>query len=190
MARPNVKQTDIENAAIKLFATKGLSRTTIRDIASEAGVTEGALYRHYSGKDEMAWQLFVREIERFSTELGKHLFDTKRAFAARLEAGIRYMYAYYENDPVTFQFIMLSQHGFPGEKLLNKSTNPNDMAVRFIGEAMRQGDIPAGDPVAMAAMVMGLVLQPLVMHCYGRLTFSPTVTDEVVATARRAASLP
>ena len=58
MARPLKKKDDIEKAAIKLFATKGLARTVIKDIAREAEVTEGALYRHYTGKDEMAWKLF------------------------------------------------------------------------------------------------------------------------------------
>lgn len=189
MPRPNIKQKDIEDAAIRLFASKGLSRTTIRDIAAAAGVTEGALYRHYPGKDEMAWALFVRELDRFTRDLGDRLFDPVLAGAARLEAGIRFMYGYYAEDPVTFQFIMLTQHGFPGEKLLNEETNPNDMAVRFIAGLMDRGEIPAGDPVAMAGMVMGLVLQPLVMHCYGRLQLNPALVDSVVAAAKRTVGL-
>ena len=36
MARPIAKKTDMEEAAIHLSATKGLARTTIKDIAREA----------------------------------------------------------------------------------------------------------------------------------------------------------
>ena len=66
MARPVVKRDDIEEAAIRLLATKGLAATTIRDIAAAAGVAEGALYRHYSGKDDMAWRLYCREVAAFT----------------------------------------------------------------------------------------------------------------------------
>ena len=37
MSRPVMKREIIEESAIRLFATKGLARTTIKDIAAEAG---------------------------------------------------------------------------------------------------------------------------------------------------------
>ena len=58
MARPAVKKQIIEETAIRLFATQGLARTTTKDIAREASVAEGALYRHWPSKDAMAWALF------------------------------------------------------------------------------------------------------------------------------------
>ena len=65
MARPAAKRHSMEQAAIALFARKGLSSTTIKDIAAGAGVTQGALYRHYSGKTQMAWELYSREVDLF-----------------------------------------------------------------------------------------------------------------------------
>ena len=66
MSRPATKKKLIEDAAIKLFATRGLPGTVIKEIAREADVTEGALYKHYRSKNEMAWQLFCRELKIFS----------------------------------------------------------------------------------------------------------------------------
>ena len=43
----------IERAALKLFVNEGIDAATTREIASVAGVSEGALYRHYKGKDEL-----------------------------------------------------------------------------------------------------------------------------------------
>jgi len=189
MARPLVKKHDIEQAAIRLFAAKGLARVTIKDIAAAAGVTEGALYRHYPGKNEMAWALFTQELERFTIPLGDRLFAPGQAWARRLDAAIHFMYDTYRKDPVAFAFIMLTQHGFPEEDLLTEATNPNDMALRFIREAMADGAMPEGDPRPAAAMLIGLTLQPLVMHRYGRLALTEEIADQVVAAALRALEL-
>ena len=185
MARPVVKKQAIEDAAIRLFATKGLARTTVKDIAKEAGVTEGALYRHYAGKDEMALQLFRQELERFTQALRTTMYANGSSNAERLERGVRYIFSYYRENPIQFTFIMLTQHGFPGQHILDRQVNPNDLAVDFIKEAMEAGDIPQGDPVLAAGLAMGLVLQPLVMHQNKRLALTPAVEDTVVEAAKR-----
>lgn len=52
-----MRQTDtkqrIFNAAAKLFAQKGYSDTTIRDIAEEVGIRGAALYNHYASKEDI-----------------------------------------------------------------------------------------------------------------------------------------
>ena len=49
----------IERAALELFIKDGVDAATTRNIADVAGVSEGALYRHYKGKDELALTLFL-----------------------------------------------------------------------------------------------------------------------------------
>lgn len=49
---------EILRAALKLFATRGLVATSIRDIARESGYTNPALYKHFAGKDALALHLF------------------------------------------------------------------------------------------------------------------------------------
>ena len=48
----------ILRAALRLFSTRGLVATTIRDIAAASGYTNPALYKHFAGKDELARYLF------------------------------------------------------------------------------------------------------------------------------------
>ncbi len=52
---------NIELAAIACFTRKGFHGTTTRDIAKGAGVSTGAMYAHYKGKD----QLFAAVIARY-----------------------------------------------------------------------------------------------------------------------------
>ena len=41
------------DAGAKLFATKGYKATTMRDIASEAGMLPGSLYYHFESKQDL-----------------------------------------------------------------------------------------------------------------------------------------
>lgn len=41
------------NAAIEQFALHGVSGTTLTDIADAAGVTRGAVYWHFTSKNEL-----------------------------------------------------------------------------------------------------------------------------------------
>ncbi|OEU74909.1 MAG: hypothetical protein BA874_11250 [Desulfuromonadales bacterium C00003068] len=169
MGRPNLKKKVIEEAAIELFATKGLARTVIRDIAQAAQVTEGALYRHYKSKDELAWSLFQREIDRFTVPFSELLLQPGSA-SQLLEAAVQFIYDYYQQQPIHFTFILLTQHGFP-DASLRQQTNPNDIIIRFISQLLDQPNDQHA--VLMAALVMGLVMQPVVMHGNGRLTTHP-----------------
>ncbi|MBP1672645.1 MAG: transcriptional regulator, TetR family [Bacteroidetes bacterium] len=64
MGRPPVKNGEqstkdkIFNTAIDLFAEKGYNSTPIRDISNALGLTEGAIYRHYSNKEELLNAIF------------------------------------------------------------------------------------------------------------------------------------
>jgi len=179
MGRPNLKKKVIEDAAIELFATKGLARTVIRDIAQAAQVTEGALYRHYKSKDELAWTLFQREIDRFTipfSELLLHQGPPRQ----QIELAVQFIYNYYQQQPIHFTFVLLTQHGFP-EESLRQQTNPNDIIIRFITQMLNLAD--EQEAVLMAAQVMGLVMQPVVMHGNGRLTTHPVDCVGQVAAA-------
>lgn len=179
MSRPVMKREVIEESAIELFATKGLARTTIKDIATRAGVTEGALYRHYDGKEEMAWKLYNRELEQFVRLVSSPLFDDRMPFALRLGLAIQTIYDYYTYNSDQFAFILLTQHGFPEDRLLNRESDPLNMAERFVGQAVGAGEIPPCDADLLASLMLGAILQPLVLHRYGRLELTPTTHGHV-----------
>jgi len=50
----------IEGVAWDLFAEKGFEKTTMREIAKEAGVSLGAAYHYFRSKDEMVMALYRR----------------------------------------------------------------------------------------------------------------------------------
>ena len=55
-----IRREEILATALRLFAEKGYNATSMRDLAGAVGLTEGALYKHFAGKQE----LFEASIER------------------------------------------------------------------------------------------------------------------------------
>ncbi len=52
-AHLDARREDILEAAQNLFLNRGFNNVTMQDIATEAGISAGAIYRYYPGKDEL-----------------------------------------------------------------------------------------------------------------------------------------
>lgn len=63
------------DAALKVFSAKGYARTTLNDIANEAGVTRGAIYWHFQGKAEVYCQLVSDRYESVNTAMTRILSE-------------------------------------------------------------------------------------------------------------------
>ena len=55
-------RTRILDAAEQVFSEKGVSRTSLADIAQTAGVTRGAIYWHFANKGELFTEMFDRVV--------------------------------------------------------------------------------------------------------------------------------
>ncbi|MCZ4279176.1 TetR/AcrR family transcriptional regulator [Kiloniella laminariae] len=157
----------INQAALELFARKGVAETTTRDIAGGAGIAEGTIYRHYKSKDELVRSLFLS----LYSEQGELL-----AVQIRDESGIKEQIAvmiqlfcrlFDENRPL-FTFLLLTQHG-QLERVPDGIVTPVGVIREAITCAQAAGQIRKGDPDLLAAMVLGVVVQPAVFSVYGRL---------------------
>jgi len=62
--RPKDRRQSIEAAAAGLFADRGFAGTSVADIAAEVGITPGAIYRHFSGKEELLERIVLGSLAR------------------------------------------------------------------------------------------------------------------------------
>ena len=171
----------ITRTALRLFVDQGIDGTTIRDIAAAAGIAEGTLYRHYPGKDALAWDLFISNYTAFALEL--HRVQAGRgSLRAKLDAMVRQFCTFFDDDPVLFSYLLLAQHG-QLQKVTPEMPNPVEVVREVLAGGMDRGEIPAGDPDVAAAMVLGIVLQVAVFKVYQRLAQSLTSLAEVLVAA-------
>lgn len=79
MAQQEPKRREqIENAAIRLFALKGYSDVSIRDIGKEAGVNSAAISYYFGGKRELYSAILQKEAPFLSTSWSRQPMATIR----------------------------------------------------------------------------------------------------------------
>lgn len=157
----------VEQAAVALFAANGVGGASIADIASAAGVSQGALYRHYPSKEALAAALFEAAYRRTTSGLVS-IRAGKAGFAARIQAMVAHFCALYDRDPALFRFMLMAQHDvLPA--LGDGLATPAWVVEATIADAVAAGELPPVDPAAGAAIVMGAVLQTATFYLYGRI---------------------
>jgi AcrR family transcriptional regulator len=61
------------HAAMHCFASKGFAGTSIRDIASTAGVATGLLYAHFDSKDTLLLSVFAQSMQQVQSTFAEAL---------------------------------------------------------------------------------------------------------------------
>ena len=69
-----VKQQQIVDSAIALFAEKGYANTSTAQIAKAAGVSEGAIFKHYGTKDHLLLSVILPFIKDFFPAMAQEVF--------------------------------------------------------------------------------------------------------------------
>ncbi|MEW9552009.1 TetR/AcrR family transcriptional regulator [Nonomuraea sp. NPDC050783] len=91
--------------ATRLFATQGYDDTSIETVLQESGLSRGALYHHYAGKDA----LFEAVLEATEAAIGDKLLRAVRHIgdpAAALRAGVL-TWIELAGDPVIRQIVLI-----------------------------------------------------------------------------------
>jgi AcrR family transcriptional regulator len=178
------KREIIKAEALKMFAERGVDAVSVQDIATACDMAKPNLYAHFRSKNELVRELFVEGYRDYGRQMNEAAADSGN-FRDRLDRLVRLACRLHDEDRLRFRFLLMSHYNnLPGAQL--GQTNPVEIVIRLVTEAMQAGAIPARDPVLVAASIIGLVLQPATFLQYGRLQ-SPLsrMADEIVASVMR-----
>ncbi|MGH7093870.1 MAG: TetR family transcriptional regulator [Stellaceae bacterium] len=168
MPRSAGAKEKVERAATALFAARGVDGASIAEIATAAGVSQGALYRHYPSKEALAAGLFDAAYRRTTAGLAA-LRASRAGLAARIAAMVAHFCALYDRDPALFRFMLIAQHDIL-PMIAEGNPSPAWVVEATIADAVAAGELAPIEPAAGAAVVMGVVLQTATFHLYGRLS--------------------
>lgn len=166
----------IKRAALELFVAQGIAETSIRDIAKRARISLGAMYNHFTSKEELAWQLFIDGWSEFGMALRSRAAGEAN-LAVKLRNMIEFVFRRFDEDwlLVTYIFISRHQHLKPGGQTpggrhtISTRGNPYTLFRIVIYDAMRRGEIPRDDLDLKTAMVVGAVIQTIDSRIFARL---------------------
>ncbi len=164
----NKRWRQLLDAALKLFAVRGLTATKISDIATEAGLSHGLIYHYFNSKEEIFTEL-VKEAVSYS----KNAYKKAASAADKPLEKIRaltdiFITDGYNGRGVNYFLLIIeasTSDSVPSEARDyikdNYEFNMNFL-IPIIIKGQRGGEIIEGDPEKLAnafmAMIRGLAL--------------------------------
>lgn len=165
-----VRTKEIEEAALRVIAARGLEGATMQAIADEAGLAKGTLYLYFEGRDELLIHLAESAFEELLASVDAALSGTEPA-RTRMEAGIAAQFAFFESRRDFFRvFVEVVHPGGAASARRKRSCNPLYQSfvsrfARFFREAHANSELHAPLPERLALFVAegvnGLILNRL-----------------------------
>ena len=143
-------------AARSLFGERGFAGTSLDEIVRTAGVTKGALYHHFSDKEDL-FKAVAESVRRDTTQKLQDLFLLPHPFGA-LEVGCLAIFDAYL-DPAVRQIVLTDARSVLSPTAYGELRSRDESAfVRAtLRRAMREGAIETQPLRPLAAMLTGAI---------------------------------
>lgn len=167
MARPIRFKQAIYDSAVRLFGEKGLNQTGIREIAKVAGVSEAALYRHWKGKRQLAWDIFRHGLEELHVAMTREVPRQGPVCDAVLTT-VSIFYAAYDRNPQLFGYLLFSEHELWKAREQNV---PDPVGFWFDLLRSRAPEFDLDEKLSnelLGPITLGMILRPSIAAAYNR----------------------
>lgn len=119
-------------AAYTCVARFGMAKTTVEDVAKEAGVSRATVYRRFpGGKDELLAATVAWEMQRFFARLAEEVADVPD-FVTLVEDGLMFAHASVRDHDV-LQKVLITEP----ERLLPLMTTESERTLEWIAAFLR-----------------------------------------------------
>lgn len=141
-------------AARAFFAADGYAATSLDAVCERAGVTKGALYHHFSGKQQLFSAVYTREQERLTARITAAYLAETDPWQAVFEGGRAYLEA--SLDPEVQRITLFDAPGALGwEAMRALGVNCRALTQRGIAHAIREGAIAPRPDGPLTSMIYG-----------------------------------
>lgn len=160
------------DAAQRVFCERGVSHTSLHEIAAEAGLTRGAVYWHFENKAALLaalWERVSLPIDALVEEMEqKYADDPLGGIENKMLAVLRLISENQEAQAITS--IVLTKCEYVEE---NEAVREHFVAMREqcldeveakFGAAVAKGQLPAGTPARMAALGLFAIFDGACFH--------------------------
>jgi len=161
------KRPDIERAALRLFVTRGVRGTTVRDIAADAGVAEGTLYRHWRSKRDLARTLFRASAAALADDVRRSA-EAETTASAKLVAAIGALFRAARDETLLYELLVLPPSR-DTQDFMAHAESPAKVLAAIVAEGQRRHELGGIDPRLAAECIMGAVNRVAIYRRLGAL---------------------
>jgi TetR/AcrR family transcriptional regulator len=187
-ARPasGERRTQILREAARCFGTRGFRGTTTRDIANAVGITEAALYRHFSGKEAiyaaiLDARMAAPEVME-AVEPAARAKDDDKVFSTLAMAVLNSV----EADPSFLRLLLysaLENHEMARPFYETRVRRLREFLTKYIGQRQRDGEFRDVDPVLAARAFVGMVADHMIARTvFGQKDLASHSTERIAET--------
>lgn len=153
-----LRKLKILEISTKVFARKGLTDTRISDIATEAGMSQGLIYRYFSSKDEV-FAMLLEGTTAFMLQLCQEAQAEPGTGMDKLAWLTYQILPYIYNQPEGALVIMhsLINEGIPAnvrQAVRIYSDKLQAIVREFIRQGQAEGKIVEGDPAKLTILYL------------------------------------
>jgi len=157
----------ILTAGLELFAERGYSGTSIRDIGARASINAATLYSHYRSKEHILAALVLLGHQELHGRLRRALVTARGGPRGQLRALVRaHVLAHAEHPMLALVangelHVLGPEHAAPALELRRQS---RQLLLAVIDEGVRNGEFTPAEPLLAATAIIGMGRQ--VAHWY------------------------
>lgn len=166
----DARREEILNAAARLFARRGISGATMADIAREADLSAGAIYRYFNSKEDLLRAVFDDATARNQETFAEATRSAESPTAALIRIGRTNWVEMNDRDAFICELqLELSAARDPedlGIDLKRSRDEVTKLLTGLVEQAIEQGEIDASiDPQQLAVLLLacttGIKMQKL-----------------------------
>ncbi len=133
----------IQDAAYTLFEEKGYEETTMRELASRAGVALGTIFRHFPDKPSLLVAAFENDVGAVVQNALDSVPDAN--VIDQLLHVTRCIYAFYAISPPLSRNLLIGAYSLSGKALENIYAQIDEFGneiVNMLSKAIERGELP------------------------------------------------
>lgn len=179
------------DAALEVFAERGYRASRLEAVAAAAGVTKGAIYYHFEGKEDLLRQAVQRRHRTLFAELAETLAAEPGPFSMKIRLALRRMWGHWlEPGPGRAIRLLLGEVSVELPSLFRMWAEEGPMHAWSMVRDLIEGGVAAGEfrpdvdaEVASRVVVSGLMLQATMQIHLGLDELAPCDPDRLFDSA-------
>lgn len=151
--KPDTRRPAIVQAATRLFSRRGIAATSMREIAEGAGVREAAIYRHFTGKEALAREIFLSWYGWYCAEL-QRIIEGPGSTQRKLHQIVQHEFSAATDHADAFVYFCENEARFVRD-LPAEIVSSRRVFIMFIKAGQAAVEIRAGSPALLGDMLSG-----------------------------------